>query len=149
MTNKLIDDNIGFIIDTVQSFRPNNNNELDQYIQLGRVAFWHASQNHDPYRGKLTTLASRYIKNEILSYIREEKNRLSTIDINKINIPIISSEKLWEILPSNISQIDKLILQFRLEGYTFQEIGNKINMSPNYVSKIYKKLIIRLKKINV
>ena len=49
--NDLIEENMGLVVSVVNSFKPRNNTEREDYIQAGRIGLWKALKNYDPNRG--------------------------------------------------------------------------------------------------
>ena len=54
---QLILENMGLVVSLARSFNPKNNQELEEYIQSGRIGLWKAIKKYDPDRGALSTIA--------------------------------------------------------------------------------------------
>ena len=126
---------------------------------------------------KLATYASRCISNEILMYIRKNKNRKGEISLedalnydsegNELHLEDImgTSEDLVakEFLDNHerlmlckeierLEQRDKeiMIMRYGLNNtkeFTQKEVADKLNISQSYISRIEKKVIKRLKAL--
>jgi DNA-directed RNA polymerase specialized sigma subunit len=61
--------------------------------------------------------------------------------------PETSLEKLQELIPkSNLTEREKAVIQYRLNGMTLQEIGDKHNIGRNSVYLMLKRAIYKIKK---
>ena len=63
---QLILDNMGLVVSLARSFSPRNQQELEEYIQSGRIGLWRAVKNYNSSKGALSTLAWNYIRWEII-----------------------------------------------------------------------------------
>lgn len=125
---------------------------------------------------KLATYASRCIENEILMYLRKTSNRKNEISIDEpLNVDWDGNELLLsDVLGSNgdevniniemederkmlIASIEKLeerekkimVMRFGLGGskeYTQKEVADILGISQSYISRLEKRIILRLKK---
>ena len=125
---------------------------------------------------KLATYASRCIENEILMYLRKTSSQKQEISIDEpLNTDYDGNELvLSDILGSDTDQIQKIIddevdrellhkaisrlnerereimvLRFGLAGtneLTQKEVATKLGISQSYISRLEKKIILRLKK---
>ena len=142
--NELISKNIGLIIQLAKSFNPSNVTQLDEYIQLGRIGFLKALRNHDPKRGALSTIAWHYIRWEILGEIKKEKHMsplLMELESKQYN-------ELQELLPSTLTNIERSIIQLRIEGFNLREIGQLHNKPRYWADKLYKSASRKIKRAN-
>lgn len=151
--NQLIIDNTGLVIQIAKRFRPTSADELDEYIQVGRIGLLKAIRYHDPKRGKLTTIAWRCIFQEILRHVKceQRQSRILVEDIysNKSHITHNNIENIWEMLPDTLSSKEKMVLYLRLSGYTFKEINSLFNNKvKKYNHKKYNHIIDKIKEAN-
>ncbi len=72
---KLIDQYLALIVRVSKSFNPPNDTELEEYIQIGKIALLKAIRTHDPNRSKFITLAWNYIKWDIIRYLSNKKKQ--------------------------------------------------------------------------
>jgi len=139
--NDLINNNLGFIIKIVKNFNPVGREELDEFIQLGRIGFWKAikaQERNTIHRFKLITIAGYYIKWEILNHIKKNKQQFDiSPTYNLDNLWYKKQESLWEILPSSLTSIEKNIINLRLSGYTFCYINKHYKKPIGWSNKIF------------
>lgn len=136
--NELIEDNIALIKKLAQSFKPKNDTELDDYIQEGRIGLLKAIRHHDPAKGQLSTIAWNSIRWEILRYIERNKNKnhKSTDDIDDgicYNDNIDIDEQFFYL-----TKQEKQVVQQKLEGNNFTEIGKLNGYSRGWANKIFR-----------
>ena len=126
---------------------------------------------------KLATYASRCIANEILMFIRKNKNRKGEISLedalnydsegNELHLEDImgtdedlvvkefESNEERSVLQREIERLEPrdkeiMIMRYGLyntDEYTQKEVADKLNISQSYISRIEKKVIRRLKSL--
>ena len=126
---------------------------------------------------KLATYASRCIANEILMFIRKNKNRKGEISLedalnydsegNELHLEDImgtdedlvvkefESNEERSVLQREIERLEPrdkeiMIMRYGLyntDSYTQKEVADKLNISQSYISRIEKKVIRRLKSL--
>lgn len=149
-----ISKNLGLIIKLARSFKPSNATELEEYIQLGRIGFLKAFRKYDPDRGALSTMAWHYIRWEIIQHLNKQRKHKVKKDIEEPSdttdekITSMDCENLWEFLPSNLNDKEKNIVELKLQGHTYKEIGQKLNYTQHWISKLYKSAIKKIKYAN-
>ena len=148
--NRLIQENIGLVIFITNRFRPPHLSNKqwfqtqEDYIQVGNIGLLKAIRAHNPKRSKcLTTSAWVCIYREILDFIKKEKNHMNI----PYDIPERTPEVLWEYYPS-LSDLEYKVINYRYEGYTYEEIGDKLNYSKRWVNKIFKSAAKKIKQAN-
>ena len=147
--NQLILDNSALITKLVKSFKPKTYDEYDEYMQLGRIGLLKAIRKHNPDKGKLTTIAWNSIRWEILRHITNNKMKSkirfkSLEDIDKpseIHYNIDISES-YHYLNSE----EKNVLEKRLEGHSFKEIGELNGYSKGWANAIFQKVVEKINK---
>ena len=150
---RLISDNQGLVVFLAKSFNPNDT-DLDDYIQVGSIGLWKAASKFDPNRGSaFTTLAWYCIRNEIIRYIKKEQRYKDKRCSDEYSNWMISNEQtpmkvnLFESFPDSLTDTERSIVDLRLQGHTFVEIGDKIGgMSKGGASNLFKNA---LKKIRI
>ena len=70
--NKQLSENLGLVGSVVGRMGPKPC-DYDEYFQEGCIGLLKAIRNHDPKRGKLSTLAYTAIRNQILNHIKKQK----------------------------------------------------------------------------
>ena len=71
---QLLIDNFGLIVKQALFFKPNNNYVLEEYIQIGILAFLKVANSFDPNKGKFSTYISNCVHNAIFDFIKKNKN---------------------------------------------------------------------------
>lgn len=125
---------------------------------------------------KLATYASRCIENEILMYLRKNSNKKTEISIDEpLNVDWDGNElllsdilgtdndiiyhnleseidkELLEIAMQTLSQRERHIMELRFgirrrDAKTQKEVADILGISQSYISRLEKKIILRLKK---
>ena len=136
--DKLIEQNMGLVISVVNSFRPQNPTEREDYIQAGRIGLWKALTKYDNKKGAvLSTYAWNPIRWEIIKEIKSlKKNKYKTI--SDTNLPTyIDKDAFWEILPSFLSEEEVSLLELRRMGYKLSEMAEISGKKNSYVKRIF------------
>ncbi len=124
---KLFEDNYGLLVSQAISFRPKNQSELDEYIQVAAIGMMKAYENYDEERSKFSTFAIVCIRNSLKNHIRKEsKPRPITADLEWW--PVKEELHLEDILPDDITDVEFIIIIMKLEGYTYKEISDTIRI---------------------
>lgn len=137
--DSLFENNMGLVVLLAKSFKPRNETEFEEYVQSGRIGLWKAYKSYKPELAKFTTIAWYCIRNEILREIYKH-NKFSAkhgpISSSTLH-ESVSIENIEEYLPSNITKDEKMVLEKRLNGSTFLEIGKEMNCSSCWANKVY------------
>lgn len=110
--------------------------------QVAKIGLWKACRDYDEKRGKFSTCAVRYIRNEIWNYLRIIKKRLPVVSLDE---PIDDSGAmvLADIIPgdddvvcdglyltdSRLSERRQKIVDCLAAGMTLQETADVIGIS--------------------
>jgi len=154
MMDELIEENMGLVISIVNSFKPKNHTEREDLIDAGRIGLWKALKKYDAKKScKISTYAWRPIR---WSIIKEIKNRKKSSEIlynnpnfEKNLVEFIGEEvkdRIWESLPSNLTEEERMLIELRCEGYKLREICSIIGEKPSIIKNRFYKLINRLKE---
>jgi RNA polymerase sigma factor (sigma-70 family) len=139
---------LGLVIKIARSLNPRSQSEMDDFIQEGSIALLKALRDHDKKRGKISTLAWKYITRALIRY-RASLQKNPTVQWDLENIQDCHTKTLlWETLSGNLSPTESTIINMRSEGYTFEEIGKYIGKTKSWASQIFKKAIPKIKKSN-
>lgn len=154
---QLIDQNMGLIVHIVKSMRPPNATEYEEYIQLGKIGLWKAYREHDANLSKLSTRAWSYIRWEIIRYINKS-NKYKCLLRNPDAIyrcELVARERmssniseLEELLPNTLSRPERIAVNMRNQGYTFQEIGTELGYTKMWANKLFKSALQKIKDVN-
>ena len=140
---------MGLVISVVNSFKPQNQTEREDYVQAGRIGLWKAIKNYDAKRGAvLSTYAWNPIRWEIIKEIKSlKKNRYKPLSFT--NIPSYSTkEGFWEVLPPSFSEEEVLLLDLRRMGYKLAEMAEISGRKNSYVKRVFYKAVKKLKEYN-
>lgn len=109
----MVENNMALVTHIVTKFK--DVAEFDDLFQVGCIGLIKAVRAFDASKGfAFSTLAVTTIKNEILMYLRREKNRIKTSSLNRI----ISDENMYEIgdlIESDFSLDDEIVCRELLE----------------------------------
>lgn len=137
----------GLVYNIAKSFGPKDNAEMQEYIQEGNIALLNAIRKYDTNKGKLTTLAWKYITRAIWRYCKLQKKCKE----KQLPVPereyVDQTNLLLEILPNDLSKLEIIILDMKYKNYTFEEIGKKFNKTKSWASQKFYAIIEKLKVI--
>lgn len=140
---------MGLVIYIANGFKPKNDYELDEFIQLGRIGLWKAIKKYDPSRNtEFSTIAWYYIKGEILRQITKENKRKEFCTDKFYDAESNEQERVWEYMPDSLSDQEKQIFQMKLEGYSFIEIGKTLGYSRAWATNVFKRIASKIKDKN-
>ncbi len=145
--DELVDQNYGLLVNLAIKFNPRSKHDLEDYIQIGSIGMIKGIRTFDPNKGRMNTYLGTCIKNEILNYLRSQKNNGIVLD-NSYRCIYLDEEKLWEILPDSMSKQDKDIISLKLNGNTRKEIAKKIGKTENQVRYIIQKFLTKIRESN-
>lgn len=146
----MIEENMGLVVSLAKSFKPRDNDELDEFIQLGRIAVWKAIENHDPSRSSLSTTMWYYIRWEILRILtkREKKPEIQLDNELPIEHNGFIGENIWEYFPSSLSPQEKQIIELRMDGHSFIEIGKRLGFSRGWANNKFRESLEKIYEAN-
>ncbi len=145
---QLVQENFGLVVFLAKSFNPKTHSELEDYIQEGCIGLLKAIRKYDTsYKTVLTTLAWPYVRWEILNYIIKEKKHKG--EIGHEGFTHDNENILFEILPNHLKPIEKRIIELRIKGHTFKEIGKILNgRTRGWANHLYHLAIKKISKAN-
>ena len=145
----LMEENMGLVVLLANAFKPKNQNELDEFMQLGRIGLWKAIKKHDPKKAKLSTIIWHSVRWEILRHLDKEKKRKKGLEINEsICGKLEDNVNFWEIIPDTLNDKESQVIQLRLEGHTFMDIGKRLGYSRGWANNIFKTAIDKIIESN-
>jgi RNA polymerase sigma factor (sigma-70 family) len=139
----VIEQNMGLVVSLAKSFRPRTEDELEEFVQLGRIGLWKAYKKHDPSRAAFSTNAWHHVRWEIMRHLSKKKPLLQLDDSVQFE-DNRSTESLWEYLPDTLTDRERQVIQLRLDGHTFIDIGKQMGYSRGWANITYR---TALKKI--
>jgi RNA polymerase sigma factor (sigma-70 family) len=141
-----IQDNYGLIVSRACSFCSKSKTELEDYIQVAVLAFIKSYDKFDKKKATFSTYMSSCINNAIFDYIG--KNKKHSFRPIKKSTSGLSSEQFWELLPDNLTSIEKSIVMLKLEAYTKTEIALILDCSQKEVSDNFKRAKNKIRVAN-
>ncbi|MBO5142482.1 MAG: sigma-70 family RNA polymerase sigma factor [Clostridia bacterium] len=146
------------------------NPEYEDFVSVGTFGLIKAAKTYDESKSKFSSYSSTIIRNEILMYMRSKKKDKNTISINT---PLSADENLTledtieasessfiETLMDNseLEDILKIIINsnskkaaivtlYFLGGKTQHQIGNILNVSQSYVSRLRRRMFKQVKTL--
>ncbi len=149
--DELIEKNMGLATNVVKLFKPRSKLEFDEYLEQARVGLLRAIKKHErePGIGKLSTLAYRSIKWEILALIKQRK-RYSSRHQRLIDVPYERElgNKIEESLPSSLTDQERKIIMMLASGYKKTEIYRTLGIGQSKFNGIMKTVIGKIKRAN-
>jgi RNA polymerase sigma factor (sigma-70 family) len=157
---QLILDNMGLVVSLARSFSPRNQQELEEYIQSGRIGLWRAVKNYNSSKGALSTLAWNYIRWEIIRNLPNSKRNKNKIkltmfsDIVEDDYPIGESREhlilknVEEMMPASLTKEERTLITMRGQGYTMAEVGSYFGKSRAWAHTVFKKASTKIREAN-
>ena len=145
----LLEENMGLVVSVVDRvFVSFDKSARDDLIQCGRIGLWKAIVAHDPEKGKLSTIATNYIRWEIIRYIEKENTWIKNRSPQCVNT-LIEEAKADEIstptsflLPDTLSDDEKKIIELKQAGFKNQEIADRISVN----KYVLKRMVLNLRE---
>ena len=175
--DKLIEHNLRLVVFLAKKYE-NTNVDLEDLVSIGTIGLIKGIKTYSLDKNiKLATYASRCIDNEILMYLRKNKNKKSEISFedslsydgegNELHLedvlgtaPNVVTKPLEDeynrkIMIDEIERLsprDKeiMVLRYGLGGFdemTQKDVADLLGISQSYISRIEKKTIRRLKNL--
>ena len=175
--NKLIEHNLRLVVFLAKKY-DTTMYDLEDLVSIGTIGLIKGIKTYKLDKNiKLATYASRCIANEILMFIRKNKNRKGEISLedalnydsegNELKIEDVfgteedivhksiecqEDKTTLEEEIKNLDDRDREIIEFRygLGGHkelTQKELADKLSISQSYISRIEKKVIKKLKNL--
>jgi len=148
----IIEENMGLVISIVNSFNPTNDEEREEYIQAGRIGLWKAIQKYDPNKGcKFSPYARNPIRWEIIKTINSAKKFNNQCSLNNMIIDFLevcNENNFWELLPDDLTEEEKIVLELRCSGYNFSEICRSIDRGRHYTKQLFMNAIKKIRDTN-
>jgi DNA-directed RNA polymerase len=144
--SELITKHIGYIKNIVNKFCLPSHQDYDDYLQLGRIAFWEAIKLQNPTKGAVITLAWKRIYWHIIKYLKRQiKHKHKPLTDN---LSLVQHIDLKEFFPSNLSSLESDILNLRAVGYNISVISKKLGHNRKTITMHYLKAIRKIKQAN-
>ena len=140
---------MGLVVLVAKSFNPRDENELDEFVQLGRIGAWKAISKHDPKRAKLSTIIWHYVRWEILRYLKRQDNPEIQLDESMpLADNLVVDSCVWEYLPDYLTCNEQEVIKLRLQGHTFLGIGTELGYSRGWANNTFKAALEKINNAN-
>lgn len=126
---KCLKENYGLIVSQAKRFNPKNKHILEEYVQIGVMAFLKAFDKFNPEKGKFSTYISRCIHNAIYDFIisNNKVRFVATDSIEKESVA--NSFNFDEIIPSNLTSDERQLLELLRKNFSKEEIMHTMNIN--------------------
>ena len=158
----LIEHNLRLVVYIAKKF-DNTGIGVEDLISIGTIGLIKAINTFNPTKNiKLATYASRCIENEILMYLRRNNKTKLEVSIDEpLNVDWDGNELLEQEAERKIlikalnllSARERSIIQMRFgigtvdgEEKTQKEVADLLGISQSYISRLEKKIMVRLRK---
>ena len=152
----LIEHNLRLVVYIARRFE-NTGINLEDMISIGTIGLIKAISTYRRDKNiKLATYASRCIENEILMHIRKISNQKTEVSLDEpINMDYDGNELLLSdvlgtdediIFRSMEDDVDLCLLRDDLCQLTQKEVATKMGISQSYISRLEKRIMLRLRK---
>ena len=146
LESELIEEYAPLVISQALHFRPTNVTSLDDYIQIGYIGLLKAIRHYNPDRNtKMSTFSVICIKRAIYKEFKKFQNDKNM----NIDISDKQGHNMWEFEPNSLTEIEKKVLGLRLQSYTYQEIGSRLNFTKSWASEVLSSAFKKIREANL
>ena len=151
---ELIEHNLRLVVYIAQKF-DNTGVGVEDLISIGTIGLIKAINTFNPEKKiKLATYASRCIENEILMYLRRNNKTRMEVSIDEpLNLEHEVECRLLVKAIGKLSRREQMIIRLRFglngadgEEKTQKEVADLLGISQSYISRLEKRIMVRLKK---
>lgn len=123
------------VYDILTRFKISSPQEYDEIVQECRIGLWKAFKKFEPSKAKYITYAYRAIYWGIYGYFQKKKGPEMDGEIDGI---ILEEPEIWEIIPENLTMLEKEIVEALSKKKTKREIAADLNIHVSRVAKLVK-----------
>lgn len=142
-------DNIKIVGAQANNFAPNNVCDRDDFVQTGTIALLKAIRKRDPTKGKLTTYSWPIIYREIKAKQSEKFKHKHVRPDSPRNDFSLPTFHLWEIIPDNMSEDEKRIIELKLDNYNSNQIAKQMGIKTKEVEEIFSLACKKIREANL
>lgn len=166
-------ENTGLVHYVVKKYKKPEDEQFDDYFSIGKFGLCKAVITFDEGKGyQFATYAARVIENEILMEIRRNRKHRRVVSLNsevlgyegnkaelqdfiadEKSLPVEESvkakeriEKALSIILNNLTNKEKYVILFYVAGMTQSEVGERLNFSQSYTSRVIERARKKLDK---
>lgn len=122
----------------------------DDLIQVGFLALCKSGHKYDETRGKVSTFITHCVRNDMIKFIKSNKLQSDLLYTENQNLSYSNNHNLSCLDYNDIccakTDIEKEIVEMKINGETNKKISETLDISPNRVSKILSSMKIRMEK---
>lgn len=136
--DQMIKDNTGLIVVVARRFS-NGPIDMEDLVQMGRIALWKAAQKYDPAKAKFSTYAYRSIYNALVKAVKKEAAKRQAMEeflSFHSDLTYEHHAPIDEYLPSSLTDIELGAILMKHEGYTNREIGEVFDYTKEHIRHV-------------
>lgn len=127
----------------------------EHYRQTARIALWRAWEKYDPKQGDFEPYAYSCIKGSILDELKKESRYEGRYypeqdDIIEFHMPPSKESDILNVLQNLLHNITKVeqqfLIDFYLEGYSYEELSVKYHASVSALKKRRMRILEKVRK---
>jgi RNA polymerase sigma factor (sigma-70 family) len=149
---KMIEDNKKLVYKIANSiYIKNKLFSKEDLIQVGFLALCKSGHKYDETRGKISTFITHCVRNDILKFIKSQKQQSELLYADNNSFTYHDNEFAYTDyydLVNAKTELEKQIVDLKINGNTNKSISTQLKISPNKVSKILTTLKSRMDKQN-
>lgn len=148
---KMIEDNKKLVYKIANSiYIKNKLFSKEDLIQVGFLALCKSGHKYDETRGKVSTFITHCVRNDMIKFIKSNKLQSDLLYTENQNLSYSNNHNLSCLDYNDIccakTDIEKKIINMKINGETNKKIAENLNISPNRVSKILSSMKNRMEK---
>jgi len=147
-TEKLLQDNYGLIVSQAVYFKPKNSHILEEFIQIGVVAFLKAAGGFKAEKGKFSTYISNCVHNAIYDFIKKNNKQIH-LNIDNMQVIMEIRENIEDYLPASLTDKERAIISLKIHNYSKQEIMEIMDLDAAGLETIFKNIKKTIKNSNI
>ncbi len=131
----------------VHKFHPSSTNLMD-YFQTAYLGLLKGlrSKTYDASRCQIETYCYRAAFRAVRDAHRKETRK---VIVKTMDDTVVQKEKLWEILPDNLTEEEILSIQLSAEGHSLKEIGLQLGKTEFSIRTLMKAAREKIREANV
>lgn len=148
---QMIEDNKKLIYKIANSIYINNKLfSKEDLIQIGFLALVKNGHKYDENRGKVSTFITHCVRNDMIKFIKSNKMQSDLIYTENTNLSYNTDDDLscldyYDMCHAR-TEMERSIVDMKINGETNKNIGTRLNISPNKVSKILSLMKSRMER---
>ena len=148
----------------IYDFANRKNLPIDEYYDILAIGLCNASKIYDSKKGKFSTICNKCMDNEVKRYWRDKNTLkniineealsydrfLNTDDEDESFLDILSNgynmandvitDMTFSLFLNKLKNKERIVIEYIIEGLKQSEIANKLNVTPQCISEIVRKI---------